>query len=369
MSLRAISLGWGIQSWTLAAMSGLGELEPIDVALHSDTTWERSATYEFAKWGAAWLEEHDIPVVTVSDVDQAKKVISEPDIPAFTSKVEPVRGNVDHIPAHLAKAEPVVRLPNGDLKITIPAHTTYGNNKVSVLNRWNNEPEIPAHHSYPDGKPSGMLRRQCTQRWKIEPMRRWLRAELVRRQWKKVGGVVEQWLGISLDEVHRAKDSDVKWIQHRFPLLEKKMTRQDCIVWLQQHGLPVPPKSSCVFCPYHTRKAFGEMKRANGSDWQTAVMVDEAIRDKRPGFVAYVHPDRIPLIEVKIAEDFGMKQSSLFGDSPPYDNPIAQAAKIVMQEKEYVKAGYRVVDGVWKKVEEPEVDTVNAECDSGYCFL
>lgn len=319
--LTVISLGWGVQSWTLCAMSALGGLPPVDFAIHSDTTWEREETYKFAEWGTKWLEDHDIAVVTVSDIEQAQKVVSEPDIPAFTLKARGVSGNVNHIPAYTSKADPIVKLRNDDFSIIIPAHTTYGNNKVPVLNRWNNEPGIPA-----DGKPSGMLRRQCTQRWKIEPMRRWLRKELKRQGIPKKPGSVEQWLGISLDEVERAKDSDVKWQVHRFPLLEKRMTRAACVAWLTAHGLPVPPKSSCVFCPYHTRKTFAEMKRVNGSDWQTAIRVDEAIRDKRPGFVAYVHPDRIPLIELKIAEDFGAKQLSF-------------------------------------------VDTADAECDSGYCFL
>jgi hypothetical protein len=133
-------------------------------------------------------------------------------------------------------------------------------------------------------------------------------------------------MGITFDEIERAKDSDVQWITHRFPLLEKRMTRQDCIIWLQALDLPVPPKSSCVFCPYHRRATWQEMKRANGTDWQTAVEVDEAIRNKRPGYVAYVHPDRLPLIELKIAEDFGATQLSF-------------------------------------------VDIKDAECDSGYCFL
>lgn len=293
-------------------MSALGELPPVDFAIHSDTTWEREETYKFAEWGTKWLEDHDVSVVTVRDGS-----VTEPH--------DKESGNI-FIPARTEKVEPVVKLRNDDLKIIIPAHTTYGNKRVPVLNQWNNEPEIPAHHSYPDGEPSGMLRRQCTGRWKIDPMRRWLREELERQGIPKKPGSVEQWLGISLDEIHRAKDSEVKWQVHRFPLLEKKMTRQDCIIWLQKHGLPVPPKSSCVFCPYHTRKGFADMKRENGPDWKTAVGVDEAIRDKRPGFVAYVHPDRIPLIELKIAEDFGATQMSF-------------------------------------------VDTADAECDSGYCFL
>jgi hypothetical protein len=280
--LRVVSLGWGVQSWTIAAMVALGEIEPVYVALHSDTTWEYEETYEFSRTWTPWLEERGIRVVTVKDEPQAKKVIDdEHDILAFT-------------------------------------------NRIPVVNAWNN-PEIPAHSSYPDGKPSGMLRRQCTGRWKIKPMRRWLRVELKRLGIKKGPGVVEQWLGISLDEIERAKDSNVKWQVHRFPLLEKIMTRSDCITWLTKNGLPIPPKSSCVFYPFHRRSTWQEMKRAGGKDWETAVEVDNAIRNRRPGFVCYVHPDRIPLSKIKIAEDFGYNQSSF--------------------------------------------DLIDAECDSGYCFL
>lgn len=45
----AISLGWGVQSWTLAAMSALNELPRVDAAIHADTTHERGATYLFAE--------------------------------------------------------------------------------------------------------------------------------------------------------------------------------------------------------------------------------------------------------------------------------------------------------------------------------
>lgn len=262
--MKVISLGWGVQSWTLAAMSALGELEPVDVALHADTTWEAQATYDFARQWTPWLEERGVKVVTVRAKDTS----------------------------------PIVPLPNGMEKIILPAHTTYE-----------------------DGSLSGFLRRQCTHRWKIQPMRRWLREQGATK--------VELWLGITIDEIERAKMSDVQWITNRFPLLEKRMTRArvgGCIDWLRSHHLPIPPKSACSFCPYKTRAAFNQMKEGDGPDWATAVEVDEAIRNKRPGYVAYVHPDRIPLIELKIAEDFGATQGNF-------------------------------------------LDLLNAECDSGYCFL
>ena len=36
-----LSLGWGVQSWTIAAMAALGELPRFDAALHADATWDR----------------------------------------------------------------------------------------------------------------------------------------------------------------------------------------------------------------------------------------------------------------------------------------------------------------------------------------
>lgn len=64
-TMRAISLGWGVQSFVLCAMSALGELPKADVAIHSDTQHERQATYEFAAQWTFWLEARGVKVVTV----------------------------------------------------------------------------------------------------------------------------------------------------------------------------------------------------------------------------------------------------------------------------------------------------------------
>ena len=64
--MKALSLGWGVQSFTLAAMVALGDLEPVDVAIHADTTHESKLTYEFAARWTPWLEEHGVRVVTVA---------------------------------------------------------------------------------------------------------------------------------------------------------------------------------------------------------------------------------------------------------------------------------------------------------------
>lgn len=65
--MKALSLGWGVQSFTLAAMVALGDLEPVDVAIHADTTHESKLTYEFAARWTPWLEERGVRVVTVAN--------------------------------------------------------------------------------------------------------------------------------------------------------------------------------------------------------------------------------------------------------------------------------------------------------------
>lgn len=298
--MKIISLGWGVQSWVLAAMSALDELPKVDFAIHSDTTWERSATYEFAKQWTPWLQAHGVKVVTVNDAEQTAKVASEKsDIPAFTRR-------------------------NGD-SIFIPAESRY--EVDTVIDRFGGV-SIPAHT--PSDAGFGQLRRQCTQRWKIQPMRRFIAAEMKRRVMTKTEGAIEQWLGITVDEIQRAKDSDVKYIKHKFPLLDLGMTRADCLHWLEKSGLPNPGKSSCVFCPYHNNSKWEALKRDNGTDWQIALQVDAAIRDKRPPYPLYLHRRRQPLDEaVTIPEDYGASQLGLF----------------------------------------EEIDNKDAECDSGFCFL
>ncbi len=274
--MKVISLGWGVQSWTLAAMAALGEIEA-DVAIHADTYWEKQATYEFIQQWQPWLEAHGLRVVTVGEPAQAvDKVRTEnTDIPAYTVNQAVVKTKTYYID-ELYEDET-------DEAITIEVTQT------------------------------GMLRRQCTSRWKIQPIRKWIAAELELKELRKSAGIVESLQGISLDEWQRMKDSDVRWIVNRYPLVEKRMTRGDCMTWLAAHDLPVPPKSACVFCPFQSINTWRELKRNGGQDWATATEIDRAIRDVRPPYDLFVHPARRPLADaVTIPEDSGFAQATMF---------------------------------------------------------
>ena len=237
-SIKVISLGWGVQSFTLAAMVALGELESVEFASHSDTTHEASWTYEFAKKYTPWLISHGVKVVTVNPQKTKNKAFND-------------YGGV-----------------------FIPAYTF-------------------------SAKGNAQLNRQCTGDWKIAPMR---------RHFQKIrnGKPIEMWLGITTDEIQRVRASDVKYIQNRWPLIEKNMSRNDCLVWLKDHDLEIPKRSSCTFCPYHNTE---DWKAVMGSpdDRKEAIDIDRSIRKARPPFDLFVHPARMPLDEIdfRTAEEKG----------------------------------------------------------------
>ena len=213
--MRVLSWGCGVQSTTLAVMSALGDLPPLDAVITSDTMFESTETYQIRDWYTAWLRERGLRVEFVTGGDIKARGL----------------GIHTHIP---------FRTPSG-----------------------------------------GLLRRKCTIEFKILPVRRRVR-ELMGYDTRKPPhpppNSVKQWLGISLDEHIRAKPSRVKFIKHRWPLLQKQMSRVDCQRYLEEHGLPIPPKSACLCCPYRRASEWLEIKRDAPQDWQAAIEFDEDSR-------------------------------------------------------------------------------------------
>ncbi len=151
----------------------------------------------------------------------------------------------------------------------------------------------------------GMGRRQCTKEYKLRPLQRKVR---------DLGALTKSpftvWIGISTDEAHRMKPSHVKYITNRWPLIERGISRDDCLDWMQMHGYGCPPKSACVFCPYSKDAQFKALKIAGGDDWKLAVQVDAAANLRGQ----FVHRQKVPLslVDFRSAEEAG--QMNMFGN-------------------------------------------------------
>lgn len=162
-----------------------------------------------------------------------------------------------------------------------------------------NEARIPVHTG------TGMRRRQCTRTYKLAPIRRQMRKLLGKGPRDFIpAGAVENWVGISTDEIIRVTPSRQRYIIRRDPLIELRMSRWDCTNWLLDHGYPIPPKSSCVFCPYKSNAQWQALRANDAEGWARAVEIDERLR--RPEGLAmfkkqtYLHRQAVPLAEADL---------------------------------------------------------------------
>lgn len=136
------------------------------------------------------------------------------------------------------------------------------------FNTWlekNGQPKVKMLHSYnKDGKLITLYEecynlqtlpaivfgfKTCSQRFKGLPQDKFLNnIEQAKEVWAK-GEKVTKWIFYDADEPGRAKDYSDKKFNVRYFLLEQNWGRYECENKINKANLPLPPKSSCKFCP------------------------------------------------------------------------------------------------------------------------
>ncbi|MET8626653.1 phosphoadenosine phosphosulfate reductase [Kitasatospora sp. NPDC004669] len=120
-------------------------------------------------------------------------------------------------------------------------------------------------------------RRSCTADFKIKVVGRWLRQHGATAMTPATVGI-----GISLDEIHRAnrrRSEPHELID--YPLLDLGLRREDCVRLIEEAGLPVPPKSSCFFCPFRTVEAWRHQRAAEPELFARSVAIEAMVNDRR----------------------------------------------------------------------------------------
>lgn len=260
---KFLNLGAGVQSSALLLMSCRGILPKLSGAVFADTGWEREAVYENLEWLKGEAREAGIPVYVVS----AGRRIQDD---AMSSQV---RG----------------KSVNGERWGSMPLHTRQQNGQC------------------------GMIRRQCTAEYKIRPIERWLRRTVLGLQSgeRAPANAIEQWFGISVDEMRRVRVSRNVWSCNVYPLLgipdrmlDRPYTRLMCQDWLAKcYPHRQFPRSACIGCPFKTDAEWRKIK-ANPTEWASALRVDEAIRNcaGMRGQV-FLHRRCLPLRMAHLGED------------------------------------------------------------------
>lgn len=132
--------------------------------------------------------------------------------------------------------------------------------------------EVIPVRSSAGGRPLG---RSCTVDFKIKVLGKWLTEHGATPDDKATVGV-----GISLDEIARASRRAEPHEVIEYPLLDLGLRRTDCQRVIREEGLPVPPKSSCYFCPFHTLDVWTDMRRDRPEVFARAVEVERKIDAK-----------------------------------------------------------------------------------------
>lgn len=128
----------------------------------------------------------------------------------------------------------------------------------------------------------GMIRRQCTSEYKIKPLQQRMREFLGYKSGQRIKGIHNVWLGISVDEIRRAKPSQNKWEKNIFPLIELGMDRTRAFTYATTRLQIVPEKSACIMCPFIAEKEWLRRKQYAPEIFQAAVDIDNQIRTIPP---------------------------------------------------------------------------------------
>lgn len=106
-------------------------------------------------------------------------------------------------------------------------------------------------------------RKGCSQKWKREPQDKHVNGwGPARESWKR-GQKVVKLIGYDAGpkDARRSKIADDAKYTYLYPLREWVWDRERCVAEIERAGLPVPPKSACVFCPATKPEELEEMIR------------------------------------------------------------------------------------------------------------
>lgn len=180
----------------------------------------------------------------------------------------------------------------------------------SVKNQKMTVAGLPAFTRNPDGT-QGHMSRQCTTDYKVAPIDKAITAEMRRAGVK----TAIKWIGISLDEIVRMKPGKRSTVAHRWPLIENRIRRHDCLRWMQRNNYPEPPRSACTFCPYRSNEEWRDLSPlefadAGGFEYRLQRVHAEVGMKAVP----FLHRAMVPLHEVDLSTEEERGQHSLFGN-------------------------------------------------------
>lgn len=123
----------------------------------------------------------------------------------------------------------------------------------------------------------------CADKWKIQPQEKFLNHwEPAKAAW--VAGIKPiKILGYDAGkrDVKRAAKSKIEdeKLRYWYPLVEWGIDRERCVDLIEAHGLTVPPKSACFFCPSSTKSEVIQLSKEHPELFKRAVQMEQNAKE------------------------------------------------------------------------------------------
>lgn len=264
--LRVVSYGGGVQSTSLLVLAAQGVIDfPIFLMANVGDDSEHPATLRYVREIAIPYAERN--GIEIHMLDRVKR----------DGSVETLYGRlVNPRTCGRCKGSGKVFYSDTDLQdegyppdLTEPVECPRCHGRGEVESR-----SLPIPIRMSNGAPGT---RSCTADFKIKVTGKWL---------KEHGATEENpatvAIGISVDEIHRANNRKVEPHERVvYPLLDLRMRRDDCMRVIREAGLPVPPKSSCYFCPFHRPGVWQDMARNEPELFEKSCQLEDTLNARR----------------------------------------------------------------------------------------
>ncbi len=113
-------------------------------------------------------------------------------------------------------------------------------------------------------------RRECCAKFKKQPIDKYVKQPC------------EVMIGYDLNERKSRYTINRKRITFSFPLIDRKITREQCINIIRDHELPIPVKSGCYLCPFQRKRDWRHLRDNHPELFKKAVALEENARTRDP---------------------------------------------------------------------------------------
>lgn len=259
--LRSVSYGGGVQSTALLVLAAQQRIDfPLFVFANVGDDSERAATLRYVEeYAKPYAAQHGIELAEV------QRVRRDGSVETLYGRLTRPGSRSLPIPVRMSNGAPGTRSCTADFKIKVVGKEMKRRGATAGRVCRAHRTEQPGTACDVDGTP-----------YNCGPGPRPDCPKCVQPRLATIG------IGISVDEIQRANTRRVEpHEQIVYPLLDLGLRRTDCARIIREAGLPIPPKSSCYFCPFHRPETWHDMRRSEPEEFEKACRLEELLNERR----------------------------------------------------------------------------------------